>query len=539
MTTETNDLLLRIEELTRENSELKQQLVEARSANIAKEAFLSNMSHDIRTPMNAVIGLTALAKKHIDEKDRVSDALNKIEVAGNHLLNLINEVLDMSRIDSGRMELEEVPFALSDLLHDTLVIVRPQVEQKRHKLHFNVDDILYEGLIGDATRLRQIFVNIINNAVKYTNDGGDIRVRIDEEEAGDRVVLIFSCEDNGVGMSEEFLARLFEPFERAEDTTQSGIEGTGLGMSIVRKLLDAMGGTIGVKSAPGQGTAVTIRVPLRYEKLALDTSALKGVRLLIVEASPSREAYFRRFLDEFKIDYTIVPSPSDALAAIAEADYHGKPFGAAVLGTIVDADQRLYDFAAYLRKSNASLPIVLVSKQNWDEIRYHANRAGIDHFIPIPFFRKSLINGLNAALHRSSEEKDGFSGAPDLNGRRILLVEDNAINREIACEILLATNAEVETAENGKEAVDRFTACAAGYFDLILMDIQMPVMDGYAAARAIRASGRPDAETVPIYAMTANIFAEDIAKAREYGMNGHIAKPIDINKLMQTLRQIL
>jgi len=537
MPNEPDSLVLRNEALRRENDELKKQLMEARDANTAKEVFLSSMSHDIRTPMNAIIGLTALARKHIDEKERVSDALNKIGVASNHLLNLINEVLDMSRIDSGKLTLEEEPFALSDLLHDTLVIIRPQAESKHHTLRFGADGIVYEGLIGDVTRLRQIFVNIANNSVKYTNDGGEIRINVTEEPDGDRVILVFSCDDNGIGMSEEFLRRMFEPFERASNSTQSGVEGTGLGMSIVRKLIDAMNGTITVRSAPGAGTSVRIRIPLRYETLSLDTSALRNANLLVIESSVRRRELFRTYLDEFRIHFTLAESPSDAIAAMTDADFREDPFTGVILGTTGDGNANIYDIASYIRKSNPSLPIVLVSKDRWEDIQYRANRSGIDYFIPIPFFRKSLINGLNAALTHSSEESDGFGAAPDLSGKRFLLVEDNIINMEIATELLAATNATIDRCANGREAVERFAAAEPNAYDLILMDIQMPIMDGYTATRAIRALDRPDAKSVRIFAMTANIFAEDIAKARAAGMDGHIAKPIDVTKLMQTLRR--
>ena len=523
--------------LARENEELHRALEEAQNANLAKETFLSNMSHDIRTPMNAIIGLTTLAKKHIDEKGRVADALGKIEIAGSHLLSLINDVLDMSRINSGRLKVEEELFSLGDLLHETLVIVRPQAEQRHHSFLFETNDILYESLYGDTLRLRQVLVNIINNAVKYTPEHGRIRVSFSQELCGDRCVLVFRCEDNGIGMSREFLKRIFDPFERVTTSTLSGVEGTGLGMSIVKKLIDAMGGTIAIESEPGRGTTVTIRFPLRYETVQISTEALSGRQLLIIEADEGMRAQYRSYLDEYALSYTIVSSSSEAISAVTEADYRGKRFDCAILGRSIGQDGDLFTLASYLHQADESLVLILISDLNWAEIEYRANRSGISAFIPIPFFRKSLLNGLDRAMQSSSGE-DTFSGVPDLSGKRILLAEDNMINREIACEILGATNAVVDCAENGREAVERFSASDSGAYSLILMDIQMPVMDGYTAVRQIRALSRPDARSVPIYAMTANAFAEDIAKARESGMNGHIAKPIDINHLMQLLRQI-
>ena len=528
------------DELAQANRELSRALGEARDANAAKEVFLSNMSHDIRTPMNAIIGMTALARKHIDEKARVSDALGKIEVAGSHLLSLINEVLDMSRINSGRLTLSQEHFALGDLLHETLTLTRPQAEQKRHDFRFSTGDILFESLYGDELRLRQIYVNIISNAIKYTNDGGEITLtawQSTENVQEGECRLFFRCEDNGIGMTPEFLRRVFEPFERNASTTASRVEGTGLGMSIVKKLVDAMRGEITVESEPGLGTTVTVSVPLRAERIQVNVSALEDKRLLILENDAALREVYRRYLGEYGLRYAVASDSAEALAALTDAEFRNDPFHAVVLGRDIGEPGNIYDIASYLTRSYPALTVVLISDHDWNAIEYRANRSGISAFIPIPFFRKSLLNGLNAAL-QSSSEQDGPSDAPDLRGRHILLVEDNLINREIACELLAMTHAEVDTAENGQEALDRFTASAEGWYDLILMDVQMPVMDGYEATRAIRASGRADAGSIRIFAMTANTFAEDIAKAREAGMDSHLAKPIDINAFMLALRQL-
>ena len=523
--------------LIKANEELRRRLEEAEAANIAKETFLSNMSHDIRTPMNAIVGMTALAKKHIDEKARVADALDKIEVASAHLLSLINEVLDMSRINSGRMELAKENFSLGDLLHDILTIIKPQAEQKKHAFQFSTGVILAESLVGDPLRLRQVFVNIINNAVKYTPDGGKIEVSVRQEKADDRMVLIFLCRDNGIGMTPEFLQRIFVPFERVNSSTISKIEGTGLGMSIVKKLIEAMGGEIAIESEAGKGTAVTVKIPMDYENMRIETANIKDKRLLIIEADPDLQATYRQYLDEYKLNYALTASSGEAIAALTDANFRGSGFDAVIIGRQVQEVGDIFDLSAYLKKAYGHLTVILISEHDWNEIEYQAHRSGIEHFIPVPFFRKSLINGLNRALQQEGGRDDMF-GTPDLSGRRILLAEDNDINREIALELLKTTNADADSAVNGQEAVDRYLQSPEGYYDLILMDIQMPVMDGYAATRRIRSSGRKDAETVKIIAMTANAFAEDIAKAREAGMNGHLAKPIDIHIFMQTLRQI-
>ncbi len=517
---------------------LRAELAEAKNANAAKEEFLSNMSHDIRTPMNAIIGMTALAKKHIDEKARVMDALNKIDVASSHLLGLINDILDMSRINSGKMKISDEQFSLSDLLHDTLTIIRPQMAKKNHAFTFRVDDMPEETLRGDPMRLRQIYVNIISNAVKYTNDGGNITVAVTEEMEESRCTLCLSCTDNGIGMSPDFLDRIFDPFERVSSSTISRIEGTGLGMSIVKKLVDAMEGSIRIESELGAGTSVTVRIPLRVVELPLHTEALAGKHVLVIEADREQQDIYRRYLSAGDIDHRIVSSSSEAIQALTDADYRGETFHAVILGKKDEGSGSVFDIASYLSQSFPQLALILIGDHNWEEIEYRANRCGIRHFLPLPVFRKTLLNGLNDALSSAAGEEQA-SGSPDLSGKHILLVEDNIINREITLELLSMTNASVDTAEDGSKAVEAFESAGEGYYDLILMDIQMPVMDGYAAARAIRSSKRADAGSVRIIAMTANTFAEDVARARDAGMDGHLAKPIDIPLLMQVLRQIL
>lgn len=520
-----------------EREELISRLIKAEEENQTKEVFLSNMSHDIRTPMNAIIGMTAIAKKYIDEKYRVQDSLDKIEVASSHLLSLINEVLDISRINSGTMVITNDLFSLSDLMHEVLIIVRPQADSKGHNFAFHIGEIDYENLYGDILHLRQIFVNIINNSVKYTNDNGQIDVWFAVRPAGEKAVLEFVCRDNGIGMSEEFLKKIFVPFTRASSTTISRVEGTGLGMSIVARLVENMDGTIDITSKEGEGTEVTIRIPLFYENTAVDTTAVKDKKILIVEGDEAAHGVFDMYLDEFGIRHQTVSDSSEAIEQLTEAEFKGEPFDMVIIGRKWSGAGDVFEFAGYIRQRSNNIAIVLANEMDWSEIEYRATRAGISGFIPVPFLRKALLNGLNAVLASGASE-DVQSSTPDLTGRNILLVEDNMINRIIANELLNGTNAHVENAENGKEAVDKYLASPEGYYQVILMDIQMPVMDGYEASRQIRHSGRKDASTVRIIAMTANIFAQDIARAREAGMDGHVAKPIDVTKLMQALRQV-
>ena len=526
------------EELLAENRELRLQLQQALEASAAKETFLGNMSHDIRTPMNAIVGMTALAKRYIDEKSRVMDALDKIETAGGHLLNLINDMLDMSRINSGRLKLTSEAFSLSDLIHDILIIIRPQMESRKHDFRLHLDHIEVESFLGDPLRIRQILVNILSNAAKYTEDGGRVEFTVSEEAGPERYLLDFTCRDNGIGMSKEFLERIFEPFERVNSSTISRIEGTGLGMSIVRRLVDAMEGEIRIDSTPGEGTEVRIRLPLKVEKIQAETGALRGKRLLVVEQDEKRREIYAKYLGEFNLEHTVVAEMPEALSALTEADFRQQPYHLVLIGGMKEGSARMLDLAAYLHESWPGVTLVLISEDDWPRIEYRANRAGVRHFIPVPVFRKTLVNGLNAALEGEADESSS-AGSPNLEGKRILLVEDNAINREIAVEVLKMTNAAVDTAENGREGAEKFLSSPEGTYDLILMDIQMPVLDGYGAVRMIRSSARADAAGVPIYAMTANTFAEDVAKAREAGMNGHIAKPLDIGTLMHVLRKEL
>ena len=525
------------EMLIEEIEALKLKLSEANAVNVAKEVFLSNMSHDIRTPMNAILGMASLAQKHIDEKNRVSDALSKILTAGDHLLELINDVLDMSRINTGRLNLARERLLLSDLLHDISILIRPQMQQKKHKWTFTADSIEVEALLGDALRLRQIYVNIINNAVKYTPEGGEIQTRFSEKIEGDVCRLNFSCRDNGVGMSREFLERIYEPFERVNNSSISRIEGTGVGMSIVKKLVEALHGEIRIESEVGMGTSVDISIPLSFEQLKIDAAPLKDKRIIIIENDEDLRNTYQRYLGEYGIEYTFARSAEEALSALTGAEFENKKYDLAAIGENILNVVGPFEIASYLQKSHPQLPLVYISSTEWEKIEYQAQRNGIRSFIPLPVFRKSLINGLSRALEGTVGDKND-TGYPDLSDRHILLVEDNLINREIAKDILSSTNALVDTAEDGKCAVEAFENSAARYYDLILMDIQMPVMDGYEAARSIRATDRPDAKTVPIYAMTANTFAEDIEKALDSGMNGHIAKPIDVNALMKVLRRV-
>ncbi|MBP5552095.1 MAG: response regulator, partial [Spirochaetales bacterium] len=398
-------------------------------------------------------------------------------------------------------------------------------------------DIEIEQFYGDELRIKQVYANIITNAIKYTKDEGSITVTISERVNDSSCLLSFICRDNGIGMSKDFLSRIFLPFERVNNSTVSKIEGSGLGMSIVKSLVEAMSGTIAVDSEVGVGTEVRVDIPLKFEKIKVETENLAGKRILVIESDSKLSERYREIFDQFDLAYEIVPSAAQAVSSVTEADFSGNGYDIAIIGCVLENSGNVIDVSGYLHKVKPDLSIVLVSDADWEEIEYRAIRSGIQMFIPAPFFRKSLINGLNRVAGQSKSGQED-SSMPNLEDKHILLVEDNLINQMIALEILQTTKATVDTAEDGEQAIKIFEGSEIGYYDIIFMDIQMPVMDGYEATSRIRASNREDGKTVPIYAMTANTFAEDIAKARSCGMDGHIAKPIDINNVMHVLRHL-
>ena len=533
-------LARRAARLARENEALRKALAEAEESNQAKSRFLSNMSHDIRTPMNAIMGMNAIAQNHIDEKARVQDCLDKIRTASVHLMSLVNDVLDMSRIDSGRMVINEERFSLADLVHDLAVIVRPQAVQKNQQFRFEIGEILEESLIGDPLRLRQILVNIIGNAVKYTQDGGSIRVRFSQRTGdGGLVWLDFSCEDNGIGMSPEFLERIFIPFERVHSSTVNKIEGTGLGMAIVKNLVDSMYGTIQVESQEGRGSRFTVSLPL--PPAARETVVLppEGV-VLVAESRDDRAQFIEKCLGESGLTPVRLETGLEAVTYLTEARYEERMPCAMLLGQELE-DMPVLDVAAHVRQlAGRDFPILLVSEEDWAPMEYRATRAGVSAFVPCPLFGSRLLETLSRLTCAPDQADRGAGGRDgDYSGRRVLLVEDNELNLEIASELLSMTGVEVDTAENGREALERFTAAPENYYDIIFMDIQMPVMDGYEAARRIRSLERADAGTVWIVAMTANAFVEDMRLSREAGMNEHVSKPVDLERLEDILRRRL
>lgn len=545
-----NDVILRNEEeaakLAQINMELERALEAAEAANRAKSAFLSNMSHDIRTPMNAILGMASIGLAHIDEKARVQDCLLKIQTASTHLMSLVNDVLDMSRIDSGRMTINEEAFSLADLVHDIAVIVRPQAAQKNQSLQMEIGQIDKEHLVGDPLRLRQILVNIIGNAVKYTQEGGTIHVQfkqhIDNGAASEekKVWLDFLCEDNGIGMSSEFLERIFIPFERVRNTTISKIEGTGLGMAIVKNLVDRMGGKITVESEEGVGSRFLVTLPLAIsdeERKAAEFA--EGSLVLIAGSREERSRQLADYLTESGLEPICITAGLEAVTYLTEAQYEGHMPCAMLLEQEL-ADMHSLELAAHVRElAGPAFPILLVSDEDWAQIEYQAQRAGVNAFVPCPLFKSRLLETLSNLIDVGGKAEAVEAPQTDYGKYRVLLVEDNELNQEIAMELLSFTGVQVEVADNGARALELFEASPEAYFDIIFMDIQMPVMDGYEATRRIRALPRHDAKEVWIVAMTANAFVEDIRLSREAGMNEHCSKPVDPERLTEILRDRL
>ena len=508
-----------IEDLERQIKILEEKLHSAEEVNRSKSRFLSNMSHDIRTPMNAIMGMTSIGLSHIDEKYRVQDCLNNIHTASAHLMSLVNDVLDMSRIDSGRLVLNEELFSLADLIHDVSVIVRPQAVQKEQDLRIEIGRIEEEALLGDPLHLRQILVNIIGNALKYTQEKGEIIARFSQypEEGGmaektalPYVWLDFQCQDNGIGMSSEFLERIFVPFERVHNDVTSKIEGTGLGMSIVKNLVERMGGQITVESEEGAGSCFTVKVPIAIspKKEALLNLPV-GETVLIVESEKVKALQIAEYLKEGGLSPVHQESGSQAVTWLTEAQYEEHMPCAMLVGDELP-DMPSLNLVSHVRQlAGREFPVILVSEADWAQIEYLVGSVQGDD--------------------RSADRKKDYSAY------RVLLVEDIALNQEIAVELLSMTGVQVEVADDGAQAVEKFGNSPEGYFDIIFMDIHMPVMDGYEAARRIRQMSREDAAKVWIVAMTADAFVEDVRMAKEAGMNEHISKPVEPEHLQEIL----
>ena len=528
------------------NAKLQVAVEKAESANRAKSTFLSNMSHDIRTPMNAIIGFTTLALSNIDDTDRVKDYLAKTLASSNHLLSLINDVLDMSRIESGKIHLEEVEVNLSDVLHDLKTIVSGQIYAKQLELYMDAMDVTDEDVYCDKTRLNQILLNLLSNAIKFTPAGGTVSVRVRQLAGKVRGCgqYEFRIKDNGIGMSQEFAQKIFEPFERERTSTVSRIQGTGLGMAITKNIVDMMGGTIEVQTAQGKGSEFIIRVPLRVQtehRPVEKITELEGLKALVVDDDFNTCDSVTKMLVKVGMRAEWTLSGKEAVLRARQSIEMSDVYHAYIIDWRLP-DMNGIEVTRQIRSLNDDTPIIILTAYDWSDIEVEAKAAGVTAFCSKPMFisdlRETLMSALGQKLTDASQELLPEKNA-DFKDRHILLVEDNELNREIAQEILCEYGFRVDTAENGAVAVEKVSTAAPGSYDLVLMDVQMPVMDGYTATRQIRALGDPALAKIPILAMTANAFDEDRRNALESGMTGFLSKPIVIGDLVQELHKIL
>ena len=528
------------------NAKLQVAVEKAESANRAKSTFLSNMSHDIRTPMNAIIGFTTLALSNIDDTDRVKDYLGKTLASSNHLLSLINDVLDMSRIESGKIHLEEVEVNLSDVLHDLKTIVSGQIYAKQLELYMDAMDVTDEDVYCDKTRLNQILLNLLSNAIKFTPAGGTVSVRVRQLAGKVRGCgqYEFRIKDNGIGMSQEFAQKIFEPFVRERTSTVSGIQGTGLGMAITKNIVDMMGGTIEVQTAQGKGTEFTVCVPMRAQteqRPVEKITELEGLKALVVDDDFNTCDSVTKMLVKVGMRAEWTLSGKEAVLRARQSIEMSDVYHAYIIDWRLP-DMNGIEVTRQIRSLHDDTPIIILTAYDWSDIEVEAKAAGVTAFCAKPMFmsdlRETLMSALGQkpadAVQRLLPEKNA-----DFKGKHILLVEDNELNREIAQEILREYGFLVDSAENGAVAVEKVSTAAPGSYDLVLMDVQMPIMDGYTATRKIRALDDPARAKLPILAMTANAFDEDRRNALESGMNGFLSKPIVIDDLVQELRKIL
>ena len=518
----------------------------AEAANLAKSDFLSRMSHDIRTPMNAILGMTAVAGMHIDDKERVLDALGKITVSSKHLLGLINEVLDMSRIESGKVSLTEGIFNLSDTFENLLTIFHSQMEARNLELCVNVVNVEHESVIGDEQRLQQIFMNIMGNAVKFTPEGGKISLYIEEKPShiAGSGFFEFTFEDTGIGMEKDYIQKIFEPFSRAADSRIGKIEGTGLGMSIAVNIARMMNGDIKVESTLGEGSRFTVQVYLKLNDVTqADIDAFSSLPVLVADDEEAACESACEILNSLNMDAEYVLDGDSAIKRIIEAHEAARDFAVVILDWKMPGKDGLATAKEIRSLAGNDIPLIILSAYDWSDIEAQAMDAGIDAFIEKPLFKSRLMKVLKDVLGLDNSERPATAletfKEQDFSGKRVLLVEDNELNIEVAAELLDIVGIQVDQALNGQLAVDCVLDHEPGYYDLIFMDIQMPVMNGYESTRAIRSSGREDLKTIPIVAMTADAFADDIRKSEEAGMNGHISKPVDIEKLEEALRTFL
>ena len=525
------------------NQALSDAVSAAETANRAKSTFLSNMSHDIRTPMNAIIGFTTLAVSNIENQEKVRDYLGKILASSNHLLSLINDILDMSRIESGKIHLEETKVNLSDLLHDLKTIISGQIHAKQLELYMDAMDVTDEDIYCDKTRLNQVLLNLLSNAIKFTPAGGTVSVRLRQFPSTQKDCAQYEIrvKDNGIGMSQEFAQKIFDPFERERTSTVSKIQGTGLGMAISKNIVNMMGGTIEIKTQKNKGTEFIIRLMFRIQSeqhRVEKITELEGLKALVVDDDFNTCDSVTKMLVKVGMRSEWTLSGKEAVLRAKQSIELGDAFHAYIIDWRLP-DMNGIEVTRQIRSLGDDTPIIILTAYDWSEIEVEAKAAGVTAFCAKPMFMSDLRETLMTALGQKKEQNnDDVLPEADFNfkNKHILLVEDNELNSEIATEILTEYGFIVDTAENGAEALEKVSTSKPGTYDLVLMDVQMPVMNGYEATKCIRKLKDPALANISILAMTANAFDEDRKKALESGMDGFLSKPIVIKELVQALK---
>ena len=527
--------------LKESHQELEIALMRAESANSAKTTFLNNMSHDIRTPMNAIIGFTSLAASHVDNKEKVKEYLSKISTSSEHLLSLINDILDMSRIESGKVKINEKPLHLPELLHDIRTIVQPNIVSKQLDFLIDTVDVRNEDIIADKLRLTQVLLNILSNGIKFNRTGGTISLRIRQLKSAPKGYgsYQFIIRDTGIGMKPEFQEHIFESFTREETSTVSGIQGTGLGMAITKNIVDMMGGTITVKSEEGKGSEFVVSLTFRlsgetksYEKI----EKLQGLKVLVADDDTDTCLSISSMLTEIGMRSEWTVSGKEAVIRAKHSMEIGDEFYAYIIDWLMPDMNGIETVRRIRRVIGDSRPIIILTAYDWSDVEEEAREAGVTAFCEKPLFMSQLRELLANPVPKKEDSKKRVL---DHNGKRILLVEDNELNMEIAQTILEDAGFVIDTANDGVEAVKIMEKAVPGQYDLILMDIQMPVMNGYEAAKRIRALQNREVASVPIIAMTANAFEEDKERSYEAGMNGHLPKPVSVETLMNMIHKVM
>lgn len=524
------------------NKRLRVSMEEANSANQAKTRFLSSMSHDIRTPMNAVVGMTAVAMRNIDDKERVQDCLRKVALASNHLLTLINDILDISKVESGQFNLNPTVFSLPELMLNLTNIVRTQVGAKALDFRVHVVHMQQEYLYADELRINQIFINILSNAVKYTPMGGCITLTLEQQTLADdpkTVRLVYTVADTGIGMSEEFTKTMFEPFTRAKDSQIDTIQGSGLGLAITKRMVDAMHGTIEVQSELGKGSTFKVTLDIPAAEKMTDELILPPMRMLVVDDDAIFLETAVDMLDSMGIKADTASGGRQGVEMAVTAYNSGKGYPIIIIDWKMPEMDGIATIRAIRRVVGKDVSIIILSAFDWADIEQEAIEAGANGFINKPIFRSTLYNKINELIAPGSEKPadDTDEDAEELRGMHLLVAEDNEMNWEIIQSLLGFYDITADWAQNGAICVQKLTQAPAGTYQAVLMDIQMPVMNGYEATKHIRNSDIKAVRGIPIIAMTANAFAEDVRACLDAGMNAHVAKPVDMKQLVQNLKK--